>query len=184
MKPLLIGLAGKAEHGKSAVSRIIKEWAEQNGGVGHICELSQFILHECWENGTVPRDQARDPLNKEQNAALIAHGNFRREADPMYWTKLTVTKMLASGANISVCPNLRFPQEAQMIRDNGGVVIRVNRLNADGSPFTSTTRDPNDITETALDRWPADFYLTNVTGHGPLLEKLTFALIEYIVDSQ
>jgi hypothetical protein len=184
MKPLLIGLAGKAEHGKSAVSRIIKEWTEQqNGGNAFICELSQFILKECWENGTIPSGQQRDPLNKEQNAALIAHGTNRRKEDPLYWTKLTIKAMLESGANIAVCPNLRFPQEAQAIRDAGGVVIRVNRLNADGTNYVSVTRDPNDPTETALDFWPSDFYLYNITGHGKLLENLTFTLIEYIVDT-
>lgn len=184
MKPMLIGLSGKAEHGKSAASRIIRDWVVNNGGTCAIFEISALILQECITLGYLPAGTIRNGQDKAQNALLILHGKARREASPNYWTDLVVWQMLSSGADVAICPNVRFPAEGGAIQAAGGTVWRINRLNADGSQFISDTRDPNDITETALDRWSADFYLTNVTPHGALLEQLVIALFEYVCGLQ
>lgn len=185
MKPLLIGLAGKAEHGKTIASRIITEWVEQqNGGTAATIELSHLILAECWEFGLLPEGQARDGSNKEQNSIIVNHGTARREADPMYWTNKVIEKMLATPVDVAICPNIRFPQEGKAIKDAGGFNIKINRLNIDGTPFVSETRDPNHVCETALDGWPTDFYIYNQTGHGTLFQNQMWELISYIVDKQ
>lgn len=184
---ILIGLAGKAEHGKSAGSRIIKEWTERRGCTCEIFEVSKLILDECYALGLIPDGQPRDQNNKEQNKILVDHGSKQRESNPNYWTDLITAQMLASKADVTVCPNIRFPQEAQAIRNSGGYIIRMNRVNdvAHGlSPFISLSRDPNHLTETAVDNWPADFIITNVTGHGGLLEGLVAAVMNYVAENQ
>lgn len=180
---LLIGLSGKAEHGKNAAANIIKEWVTKQGGTCGIFEISDLILKECIELGLLPSGSKRNQQDLYQNKILVEHGSRQRDTiDPSYWTNKIVPTMQNAGVDVAVCPNIRFPQEGQAIRDAGGYVWRVNRLNADGSPFVSTTRDPNHPCETSLDRWPADFYLYNLTGHGGLLEELVVTLFEYIVD--
>lgn len=180
---LIIGLSGKAEHGKTAASHIIREWVVRQGGTSDIFEISGLIVDHCIKLGLLPPGMTREKCNEAQIKLLVDEGSrMRNEVDPQYWTNLIVPTMLASGLDVAICPNLRFPQEAQAVRDAGGYVWRVNRLNQDGSPFVSTTRDPNHECETSLDRWPSDFYLYNMTGHGALLEELVVTLFEYIVD--
>lgn len=185
MEPLMLGLAGKAECGKTIGSRIITEWVEQqNGGKTAIVELSGLILEECWELGLIPNGQPRDGKNAEQNKIIIEHGRVRREADENYWMNQVIKKMCSSGADVAICPNIRFPLEAKAIKAAGGVNIKINRLNADGSPFISTTRDPNGVTETILDLWRADFHIYNMTGHGTLFQNQMWELIDYIIGQQ
>jgi hypothetical protein len=178
---LIIGLAGKAEHGKTAAARIIREWVVKQGGTAGIFEISTLILDHCVKLGLIPAGTKREQCTDAQVKILVDEGTRMRESNPMYWTDLIVPTMLNSGVDVAICPNLRFPQEAQAIRTAQGYVWRVNRLNPDGSPFVSTTRDPNHSCETSLDTWPADFYLYNMTGHGALLEELVVTLFEYIV---
>lgn len=182
MKPLLLGFSGKAEHGKTASARITKEFVEGDGGIASIHEISTLIRLECIAEGLLPEGITREEMNREQLAVLIKKGNDRRAENPTYWTDTIVAAMLNSGSNVAICPNLRFTQEADAIRNAGGYITRVNRLNANRTPFISLTRDPNDITETGLDYWAADFYITNVTGHNKLLERNVTAVYEHILD--
>lgn len=182
MKPLLLGFSGKAEHGKTASAHILKEFVEGDGGTCSIHEISTLIRMECIAEGLLPEGITREEMNREQLAILIKKGNDRRAERPTYWTDTIVASMLASGTDVAICPNLRFTQEAEAIRIAGGYITRVNRLNANRTPFISTTRDPNEITETGLDYWAADFYITNVTSHGKLLERNVIAVYEHILD--
>jgi hypothetical protein len=177
----IIGLNGKAEHGKTASARIIKEYVEGNGGTAAVFEISRLIYDHCVQLRLLPAGLAREDLTFAQLRILVEEGSrMRNTVDPNYWTDMIVKQMLESGVDIAICPNVRFPQEAQAIRDVGGVVVRINRLNKDGSPYVSPSRDPNHETETALDRWPADYYVYNLTGHNALLEKFITTLYEYI----
>jgi hypothetical protein len=56
-------------------------------------------------------------------------------------------------------------------------------LNADGSVFISSDRPPNDTSETNLEFWPADFYLTQKEGHADLTAKLAVCVYEYLAGS-
>lgn len=181
MKPLLLGFTGKAEHGKTQACATIKQWVEDNGGSAAVFEISQLILEHCYNGGLIKRGEKRDQQNKEQNKILVDEGTRMRAVNPNHWTDLVVKQMLESGVDVAMCPNVRFPQEADAIRKEGGSIIRVNRVNKDGSKFVSETRDPNHPCETALDFWPADYFLVNVTGHGALLDELVMTLYEYIL---
>lgn len=188
MNKLIIGLAGKAEHGKTATARIIRDRVESGsepdcpGGTCGIFEISELIRQHCIKLGLLPEGIKREDMTYQQVAVLVSEGSrMRNEVDPQYWTTLIMQEIAKSDVDVAVIPNLRFPQEAQATRDAHGYVWRINRLNRDGSPFVSLTRDPNHETETALDRWPADFYLYNMTGHGALLEEQVITLYEYVV---
>lgn len=178
---MLIGISGKAEHGKNATASIIKEWVSNNGGTCAVFEISALILNECIELGLLAPGTVRDGKDKVQNKILVDHGNRRRAQDKMYWTTEMIRQMSTAEVDVAICPNIRFPQEGEAIQKQGGTVWRVNRLNRDGSPFVSESRDPNDVCETSLDRWTADFYLINQTGHGALLEEVVVTYYEYVL---
>ena len=176
--PLIIGISGKAEHGKSAASRIMVEAAD--GLDTRIFEISEPIRLRGVELGLLPANQPRAAFNNAQIKVLVDVGNAERAKDPDCWTKCLLAAIEESGCEVAICPNVRFPQEAEKIKQRSGYVVRINRLNPNGSHFVSLSRDPNDITETALDLWNADYYITNITGHGKLLEGLVTATFQYI----
>lgn len=177
---IVLGLAGKAEHGKSAASRIIREHVFANGGVAGIFELSHYIYLSCVRKGLLPDGLDRAKMTNAHIKVLVDEGNAGRRENPMTWTNQVMAAMDASACDVVICPNVRFQTEIDGVHKLGGYNIRVNRLNRDGSSFVSTTRDPNDITETAIDFATYDYYLYNMTGHGALLEQQVITLFEYI----
>lgn len=181
---IVIGISGKAEHGKTAAARIIKEAAEAIGLSVFILEISKMILEHCQEQGMIPKGLTREQCTNEQVRILVFEGSrMRNQVDKNYWTNKCNEWIKAHPEyNVVIIPNVRFPQEAGAIRDFGGTVLRLNRLNVDGSPFISMTRDPNHETETALDHWPADFYITNITGKDKLLEAFIRAFFAYVLE--
>ena len=63
----------------------------------------------------------------------------------------TVGKRCLSDGNILIIPDVRFPNEADYILDNNGILLRL-----EGDPLDirkNTTRDINHISETALDNY-------------------------------
>lgn len=179
--PMLIGLSGKAEAGKTESAQVIKTWVEEShGGRCDVIEISAMILAECVDLGLLPVGSFRNPQDKEQNKVLIDHGSARREANPMYWTDKFLAFAATSTADVVVCPNVRMSQEADAIVDARGTVWRVNRLNKNGTPFVSPTRDPKHITECALDAYDRfSFVITNVDGHPALLREVIITHFEY-----
>lgn len=183
MKTMLIGLTGNAEHGKNAAADVIVEWVRGNGGTAGIFEISGMILNECVKLGLLPPGSVRNQQDKEQNRILMEHGSNRRSEDPDYWVNGIggiVPAMRDSGLNVAICPNIRFATEGAGIRAEGGTIWLIQRINKDGSKFVSTTRDPNHITEKVVGTWPADYYLSNMDGHGALLEQTVITYFEYV----
>lgn len=87
-------------------------------------------------------------------------GSEFRERDPQVWvdTLYWTMKDLREARRIAdpiliVVPDLRYPNEVDFIRDMGGWVIRVRRLNADGTPFVAADRPFDHPSETALDHF-------------------------------
>lgn len=181
---IIVGYSGKAEHGKTACCRIMRERAAAMNLKAEIFEISKLIMDHCVRLGLMPAGLTRDELNSDQVKMLVDEGTRMRDTvDPNYWTNkifewIDATKTI----HIALIPNLRFKQEAQSVIDRNGYVVRVNRLNADGSPFISTTRDPNHPCETSLDKWAADFYITNKTGRSLWLERVAAVLLDHILE--
>ncbi|HAR43493.1 MAG TPA: hypothetical protein DCS07_12815 [Bdellovibrionales bacterium] len=69
---------------------------------------------------------------------------YRRAQKESYWADKGKEKILATEGLIFV-DDIRFPDEAEMIQDLGGVLIRIERP---GGPFISTPDHPS---ETSLD---------------------------------
>jgi len=177
---LIIGLTGKAEHGKSATARIIREWVQNQSGVCEIVEISKIIYDLLVEEGKLPAGLTRDQLSNEQVKMLVEKGHELGEKDRRYWIRKTLSRVNPN-ADVVIIPNIRRPEEGDALRERGGIIWRLIRLNKDGSQFVSTTRDPNHPLETLMDHWSADFYLINQTGHGALLEQQVVTLYEYVV---
>lgn len=182
MNKIVLGLAGKAEHGKSAASRIIQEHVHFEGGICEIFELSTYIYRSCVTKGLLPAGLDRSKMTHEQIKILVDEGNAGRAENIMKWTNLTVQAMAESKADVVICPNVRFQTEVDGVHSIGGVNIRINRLNENGTPYISLSRNPNDVTETAADYLAYDYYLINITGKNQWYERQVRALFDHIAD--
>ena len=68
-----------------------------------------------------------------------------------------------------IITDVRFPNEAQAIKDRGGIVIRVNRYDENGMPYKTLNNHPS---ETALDNYKFDEVIENNGSIEELIEKV------------
>lgn len=99
-------------------------------------------------------------------------GNVFRQIDPNYWVRAFEASLKPD--EYIVIEDLRYPNEAEWIINNFGVVCRVNgphRICPDG-------RSQQHISESALDDFTSwDFTIDN-TIHGPDMSKLHKDIVE------
>ena len=69
-----------------------------------------------------------------------------------------------------IITDVRFPNEAQAIKNRGGIVIRVNRLDVD--KFTTNFPQTLHPSETALDNYDFDYVIENDSDIHSLIEKV------------
>jgi hypothetical protein len=82
----------------------------------------------------------------------------RNEFGLTYWIdKLAVNLNKFNG--IAIITDVRYTNEADWVKAQGGYVIKVERLNQDGSVFIMDDRDPNFVSEVQLDGYNFDAYI-------------------------
>jgi hypothetical protein len=84
--------------------------------------------------------------------------NFRREQDADYWTKKLFVS-IPNNIQIALITDVRFPNEAQGIKDRGGYLVNVQRINEDGSQYVAPDRPADHPSEVALDNWNWDAFI-------------------------
>ena len=86
-------------------------------------------------------------------------GDGRREQfGKTYWIDKLSAKIDAF-KGIAVITDVRYTNEADWVNARGGHCINVRRLHPDGTPFVTTDRDPNFISEVQLDPYNYEFYI-------------------------
>lgn len=96
----------------------------------------------------------------EKDAPLLQKvGDGRREQfGKTYWIDKLSAKIDAF-KGIAVITDVRYTNEADWVNARGGHCINVRRLHPDGTPFVTTDRDPNFISEVQLDPYNYEFYI-------------------------
>lgn len=89
---------------------------------------------------------------KEKDPALlqVLGTDVFRKRDPEIWVNTLYYKLKDKAPRIAVIPDVRFINEAELIKSLGGILIKITRLNPDGTPFVALDRDPNHPSEMAL----------------------------------
>jgi hypothetical protein len=152
----VIGVGHKARHGKDTIARALQ--------VLYPMQVQRFAF--------------ADPLRMycrlvhgmtKKNAPLLQRvGMEQREKDPLFWVKQTYWVIDELRPQVAVISDVRLKNEAQMVKDMGGVMINVTRYDSDGKMFLDPSRDPKHISETDMDDYPYDYYLRNDKGPGDL----------------
>jgi hypothetical protein len=122
---------------------------------------------------------SRAPYGKHAKLLQWWGTEYRRNQDPEYWIKQWKAAINPK-ANIVLAPDMRFSNEAQAIKNEGGFTIQINRKNQDGTPFVDPSRPSNHISEISLDGYNYDFQITVKTGEQVLLEEWAITLIQYL----
>lgn len=178
-KPLIIGFSGRARHGKTNACEAIVSRAARAGYVAKMYDIGDMIRRHCIAWGHLPV-VARADMTKEQLQILINVGKEKRAVDVNYWIGQMFKAIEREKPDVALCPNLRYENEAAACHEHGGHVVRLTRLNENGSVFISDDRPPNDISETALEFWPADYYLTTKPDQLDLLAEQAWTLFCYL----
>lgn len=180
---LLIGFSGRAKHGKTECCEGIKQHVESEGGTAAIYDIGDMIRRYCIETGRLPQIERKD-MNREQLTLMIYVGREKRAIDENFWIDQVFDRAAKEKPDVALCPNLRYRNEAEMFKQKGAFVVRVQRLNENGSVYISDDRPPNDPLETELEFWSADFYLTGKPGQIALVKTQALCIYEFLKELQ
>lgn len=180
---IVIGMSGRARHGKTEACQAIVRAAIELGLSAGLYDIGSIIREYCITTGQLPNIK-REDMSKEQLEILINVGKEKRAVDPQYWIGQVMAKIAKDDLDVALCPNCRFETEAIALRNVGGYLVRLKRLNDDGSTFISDDRPPNDISETALEFWPADFYIVTKGAQLPWLRQQAVGLFQHLLSKE
>lgn len=147
----VIGIGNKARHGKDRLASLIIDMVEGARRYSFADDLKAYARVLGMKGKDGPLLQA------------LGTDVFRR-LDPDVWVRCLYWKIAEDRPRVAVLPDMRFPNEMQMVKDLGGTTVRVVRLNEDMSVYQAPDRDPNHASETALDDAPFDWCIMAKTG--------------------
>jgi hypothetical protein len=179
---MLFGITGRAGNGKSTVGSQLLQSATEEGYPAITYDIGDKVLKFCIAQGLV-EGRCRQSLNAKELAVLVKVGkdmrhNFGEDfcIEPLRQDYLDLEEQVSNLA--AVIPNVRYANEARMVRELGGKIIRVVALNDDGSPYLHPDRDPNHTSETGLLNEPADYYITARRGDRDLVLAYAAAILQ------
>jgi hypothetical protein len=178
---LIIGIGAKARQGKDTAAEAIVEFytRQRDRAILHLIKtkiptVKQFrfaeaLYEECRTiHGMTDKDS---PLLQKIGAA-------RRAEDPDYWTKQVFDRIGDTG--IAVISDVRYQNEALTIRNRGGFLVNVARVNFNGTPYIAEDRPSDHQSETELDNFAWDYYIKARSGDSVLVCEQAITIIEYI----
>lgn len=166
---MIIGVSGKSKAGKDELFKFAKlSGFEKVSFASPLKNMAKeaFGLDEYQVNGD-GKDEVTKVLNgKTPRELLIKLGNLYREFDSEYWVKAAMKYVQQNSDRNFMVTDVRYLNEAEAIRNNGGIIVRLERhSNRDCLVSDSTKQSPS---ETALDGYPKfDFVLDAVDNVTP-----------------
>ena len=119
------------------------------------------------------------PMGKHSKMLQWWGTEFRREqCGANYWVR-EVHGQLIQGINLIT--DVRFPNEAEFVKDMGGYTVNVTRLNKDGSIYADPSRPADHASEIALDGYNWDFRIIVKDGDQALKADYACTLIDYLM---
>lgn len=167
----LIGLGHQARQGKGEVAAYWKSLQPKLTVYAFADELKLYCkehhdeLEPLWQlaNQTQQKPGWKEDPIYGCTAILQWYGtNVARKADPDVWVKALDTRLSRENPEIAVITDVRFPNEAEYLREKGGFLVKVVRLNKDGTQYVDPQRDPNHASEIALEGYEDWDYVIEV----------------------
>ena len=168
MSKLLIGISGKMGVGKSTVSHMLKAAFGESMKV-EIMSLSKPIY------------KAQDLLYKEYDLTLegdkdrdllIAIGLWGRKRSSDFWLEQMAKMISESDADVIICDDVRFPNEAEFF-DRLGFLVRIKGEQRGANVDPKKLTDP---TETALDNYDFKHVVSNLETPAEMCKQIAIAM--------
>lgn len=150
----LIGLSGRKRSGKDTVYAIIQEEAERLRPAR--VAFADALKEEVSALLNVPIAELEADKARFRGILQWWGTEWRRAQNPNYWIDQTRKKILALKgiSGLIVATDVRFPNEAELIENMGGVVVRISR------PEANNVTDPHP-SEVVMDSYPFKHVIHN-----------------------
>lgn len=176
--PRLIGLTGRAGAGKTYVAESLAIATDHAYMPASFAMTLRYEIEDELERSLDVL--FRKPTKESVRRLLQWWGtDYRRAQDENYWVNKAFEYY--DDDQDLVFDDVRFPNEAEAIRERGGLVVRV-LAPIDIREKRLGTLPPEHASETAMDEWPVDMHITS-TEDNPVFEgQLMRILFEATVD--
>jgi hypothetical protein len=189
---LIIGIGYKARQGKNFVANYWKEAHPEIKFYAFADALKEYCRnnHESLAQRYYREHQLhpmRHPLQWKEDPVygcvtiLQWYGCKKRETDPNYWVEVISQKIRDEQPEIAVVTDVRFPNEADWIKLSGGYLVEVIRKNLDGTRYLASDRDPNHVSETALDDFNFDYTIIAKSGDLDALKSKALGVLASVL---
>lgn len=180
---IILGIGHKARHGKDTAANAILDYYGVRNDLCLKHDLPKYSIVHVQRIGFADAlyEMARNEYGmKEKDSVLLQRlGSEKRAEDPDYWVNRLATR-ISSTTDILVIPDTRYRNEAAWIKAAGGYVLKITRLNADGTPFVDPSRPADHPSEIDLENYRFDFEWKISDGHQALTGELAVTLVEYL----
>lgn len=152
----LVGLGHRARQGKNifgdAMEAVAPEKIKQYAFAYELkkyCADNHDTLFEQYPE--IPKLHKEDPVYGF--VAMLQHvGSLERTKDPDVWLNKVRERVAAEEPAVAVITDVRYPNEADWIKQADGVLLKIVRLAKDGSVYIDPNRPPH-ISEEALENY-------------------------------
>lgn len=171
--PAMIGVIGYAQHGKDTIGRIL---VEQHGFIRFAFADALKSMALVLNPIVTTRQRLGDVVGPEKNwesakqipevrrfLQVLGTEAVRGHLGGDAWINALERKITDSGARRIVITDVRFLNEAMWVHSLGGTLIRVSRIEPDGSAFDNGL-PPDHPSEAQIPELPADFFIESVSG--------------------
>jgi hypothetical protein len=182
MSQLIIGLGHKAQQGKDTfVAAIAAYYAGmQVAQRKHGLKVSAPLVQRVAFADALYEMARRDYGMVGKDAPLLQNlgQHMRIEHGENYWFDQAVKKM-DPNAGIVIVSDVRYRNEADGLKKLGGIVVDIQRYNANGIRYIASDRPTDHPSEVELDHYAFDAIITNMSGHQALYEEQAITLVHY-----
>lgn len=150
----VVGLGHKARNGKDTTAGVFQDFFGSSCRRYAFADALRAVARV--DHGMTTKDA---PLLQRLGTEVY------RAKDPNIWAHAAYWTIHEQQPLVAVVSDVRFPNEAQMVKDMGGALIKCVRLMQDGRPYIDPSRDPKHLSETALDNykgWDHSIYAASV----------------------
>lgn len=176
---LVIGLCGRARHGKDLVAAEMKSQLAARGLRCFLTAVSQLVFEHA-KDCCLITSATRAECVPEELAVLVELGHQRRNLDLNFLVDRVAQRVDQSFADVALVTGIRFENEAAWLHQRYGALVKVTRFNPDRTFYLSPDRNPLDPMETTVDRLAYDYELTAFSGDERWLRWQARGLANYL----